>query len=267
MSMKRRLEEAENQLRARVLENGELRQRAEQACELQAQAERRLAEAEQVLSEKQGELQQIDANQRDYLEDYERRLRERYEGELEAVVRQHQEFVAQMRRNFADLERIDAERYQRICGDYQELLEVHESRPPRQQDVILIENLRRELGVVNEELKYLILEVINREEMYNKTFTSTRDLEFLRKLEALKARCSQDAGEQRRFTVLLETIIGQGPASSGRGENTQRRASQGLIEYVNRKRSVHQNDELELSIEMGESVLAQKGFRNSQIVF
>jgi hypothetical protein len=39
------------------------------------------------------------------------------------------------------------------------------------------------LAETREDLKYLILEVINREEMYNKNFTSSKDLEFLAKLK------------------------------------------------------------------------------------
>lgn len=88
-----------------------------------------------------------------------------------------------MEQSCIEAQKLEQNRYNCLAENYIALQRVIEERPPRPEDLDLIEMLKKELADCQGQLKYLAIEVIGKEEMYNKIFTSKRDLQFLSDLK------------------------------------------------------------------------------------
>ncbi|KAL4432942.1 hypothetical protein ABPG74_014456 [Tetrahymena malaccensis] len=183
--------------------------------ELQEKVElqnKQIEEQKNTISELQDQIKQLNAliniikceksEQCSFLEDEISKIHQSYsskEGELILKYEQDQKnqnkenlkFVLKMRQQFEDLLLIEHQKYEKVLMEYEELLRLYDAKGCREEDAILIQALKDECFKTQEELKYLILEVVNREKMYNKIFTNYQETEFMQILLKKAERIEQ----------------------------------------------------------------------------
>jgi len=106
-------------------------------------------------------------------------LRSSLKAEREALIHEQMDYAAQMQAELDEIKRIGEEKVRALIEKYNELNKVFEQRPSRPEDLELIQHLEKdnafkeaELFKALENLKVFKLELINREESYNKMFNT-----------------------------------------------------------------------------------------------
>ncbi|KAL4478051.1 hypothetical protein ABPG72_013490 [Tetrahymena utriculariae] len=171
-----------------------------------------IEEKKNVISELQDQIKQLNAliniikceksEQCSFLEDEISKIHQSHtskENELILKFEQDQKsqnkenlmFVLKMKQQFEDLLLIEQQKYEKVLMEYEELLKLYDAKGCREEDAILIQALKDECFKTQEELKYLILEVVNREKMYNKIFTNYQETEFMQILLKKAERIEQ----------------------------------------------------------------------------
>lgn len=82
----------------------------------------------------------------------------------------HRHFVEEMEKNFIDLDHRAETKIRIWKKRVEEIQEEYSLRPSRNQDIRKIESLEGELKLGTNQLKYLLMEVINQEPLYNRIF-------------------------------------------------------------------------------------------------
>ena len=100
-------------------------------------------------------------------------------NEKDNLIKEHLEFAEKMKEEMATIRQLGEQKALSLLEKYNELNELFEQRPSRPEDLELIQQLQQDNLFKDEELKKAIealkvykLELINREENYNKMFNS-----------------------------------------------------------------------------------------------
>eukprot|EP01016_Furgasonia_blochmanni_P046294 TRINITY_DN6645_c0_g1_i3.p1 TRINITY_DN6645_c0_g1~~TRINITY_DN6645_c0_g1_i3.p1 ORF type:complete len:184 (-),score=50.60 TRINITY_DN6645_c0_g1_i3:367-918(-) len=122
-------------------------------------------------------------------------LKARVKKQLDEGLKAQYEYYEGIKKEFEELEAKQQERYVLLEQQYLELQQMFDERPSRPEDLELIQQLQRELVVKDEELKRAVenlkffkLELINREENYNKMFNANPNVGVLNPLQAKLVR-------------------------------------------------------------------------------
>jgi len=154
---------------------------SEQAYQKESQA-RAFAEAKARESEEK--ITQLRSQMEDRInkmsEDFrvrEKDLTSKWKHERDGLIKEHLEAMAQMQRDLNSTTQLMEERYRELEGKYLELQDMYDNRPSKEEDLALIKHLQEEvtekdaaLKKAFEDMKFYKLELINREENYNKLF-------------------------------------------------------------------------------------------------
>lgn len=116
-----------------------------------------------------------------------------FKQEKEILLKEHLEETAKLQEEFNVTTELMEERYNDLLLRFEELSELHEQRPSRDEDLKLIKHLQEQVGVKEEalkkayeDMKFYKLELINREENYNKVFGATPNVGVLNPLSNSK---------------------------------------------------------------------------------
>lgn len=95
-----------------------------------------------------------------------------------------------MKEEFHNLEHIGNEKYRELNDKYEDLKILFEQRPSRVEDLETMKLLKREINIrdeeinkMNDKMKFFKLELINREQNYNKIFNANPHIGVLNPLE------------------------------------------------------------------------------------
>ena len=128
------------------------------------------------------------------LNEKERELRARLKKEIEALVGEHLSETEALQVEFGKTQQLMEEKYRQLEARFGELQELYDGRPSRPEDMELIRQLQEDilqkdnlLKKAAEDMKFYKLELINREESYNKMFGANPNVGVLNPL-ATKVR-------------------------------------------------------------------------------
>jgi len=146
-------------------------------------AEKRVVEIEQEFGIKEAEL------------------KDRLKKDKENYLKDHLEYVRKVQEECEILKRLHQEKIDDLVMTYRELQEAFQTRPSRPEDLELIEKLKEDNILKTEELRQAIenlklfkLELLNREDNYNKMFNGTPNVGVFNPLDhkVLRFFCELD---------------------------------------------------------------------------
>lgn len=121
----------------------------------------------------------------------EEELRRQQERKVQSMVNEQIEWTQEMKKEFASMIEENKQRIRLMQEEYDELKQLFDDRPSKEEDLRLIQKLQQlleqreeELKRAWQELKFFKLELINRENNYNKMFSASPNIGVLDPFEA-----------------------------------------------------------------------------------
>ena len=159
---------------------------------------------EEAKEQRRKQLVEIERLERE-LNEKECELRARLKKEMEALVAEHIAETEALQGEFGKTQQLMEEKYRQLETRFGELQELYEGRPSRPEDLELIRQMQEDIAQKDnllkkaaEDMKFYKLELINREESYNKMFGANPNVGVLNPL-ATKVR----ALTRSLFRVLI----------------------------------------------------------------
>jgi len=159
---------------------------------------------EHVRQEAANKVREANKRAQDAEDEYrskEEHLREVLKQEKENYLQQHLEYVKKMEAEFGLIKMKNEEKAQHLTERYNEIMEAFEMRPSRPEDLELIQRLQEDNIIKTEDLRKAIedlkvykLELVNREDNYNKMFNSQPMVGVVNPLDFRKTKSSTDKG-------------------------------------------------------------------------
>lgn len=155
--------------------------------------EARLLEVEETLRRAKASFEADLDKQLKELQDKEAKLRADFKAQRDDIIRENLEAMAQLQRDLKSTTQMMEERYNDLNQRYLELQDQYDTRPSRDEDLMLIKHLQEEVDAKDEalkkaydDMKFYKLELINREENYNKVFGATPNVGVMNPLSKKK---------------------------------------------------------------------------------
>ena len=166
-----------------------LKQEVEKRNTQAAYLETRIKEYDQKLRDSDAANKEAIAQLKMEFVEKESNLKLIFKQEKEILLKEHLEETAKLQEEFNTTTELMEERYNDLLLRFEELSELHEQRPSRDEDLKLIKHLQEQVGVKEEalkkayeDMKFYKLELINREENYNKVFGAAPNVGVLNPL-------------------------------------------------------------------------------------
>lgn len=125
--------------------------------------------------------------------DKEARLKKELKGEMDKLIREHVEDMEALQLDFTRTQELMDEKYNQLEERYNEIQELYDNRPSRPEDLETIRRLQMEIDQKDnllkkaaEDMKFYKLELINRENSYNKMFGANPNVGLMNPLTATK---------------------------------------------------------------------------------
>ena len=154
----------------------------------------------QMITMRQDHQAAMDSKQREF-EKKELELRNKFKSDKEALLKEHLEETTKLQQEFQSTVDMMEERYKQLQVRHEELQEMYDNRPSREEDLELIKHLQSELTTKEEalrkayeDMKFYKLELINREENYNKVFGATPNVGFLNPIKKKETKTQGQRG-------------------------------------------------------------------------
>ena len=149
---------------------------------------------EEAKEQRRKQLVEIERLERE-LNEKERELRARLKKEMEALVAEHIAETEALQGEFGKTQQLMEEKYRQLETRFGELQELYEGRPSRPEDLELIRQMQEDIAQKDnllkkaaEDMKFYKLELINREESYNKMFGANPNVGLLNPLNTKVCR-------------------------------------------------------------------------------
>ena len=120
-------------------------------------------------------------------------MRARLKKEMEALVAEHISETEALQGEFGKTQQLMEEKYRQLEARFGELQELYEGRPSRPEDLELMRQMQEDIAQKDnlikkaaEDMKFYKLELINREESYNKMFGANPNVGLLNPLTTTK---------------------------------------------------------------------------------
>jgi hypothetical protein len=120
-------------------------------------------------------------------------LRNKFKSERDSLLKEHLEETTSLQQEFQNTTEMMEDRYKQLQKRYEDLQDMYDNRPSRDEDVALIKHLQGEVEVKDEalkkayeDMKFYKLELINREENYNKVFGASPNVGILNPINKKK---------------------------------------------------------------------------------
>ena len=117
-------------------------------------------------------------------------MKQKLKEEAENSLRRQMEFIERMKKEFEETKKLHNDEKSILETKYNEMAELFEQRPSRPEDLELIQRLQEDNVIKEEELrkavenlKFFKLELLNREDSYNKVFGANPTVGLLNPLE------------------------------------------------------------------------------------
>ena len=147
--------------------------------EMQAKgiAEAKWKESEEKIAQLRSQMEDRINKMSEEYRNKEKEMVMKWKIERETLLKEHLESMAQLQRDLNSTTQLMEERYKELESKYLELQDMYDNRPSKEEDLALIKHLQEEvfekdaaLKKAFEDMKFYKLELINREENYNKLF-------------------------------------------------------------------------------------------------
>ena len=117
-------------------------------------------------------------------------MKQKLKTEAENTLKRQMEFIERMKKEFDETKKLHSDEKAILETKYNEMAELFEQRPSRPEDLELIQKLQEdnilkeeELRKAVENLKFFKLELLNREDNYNKVFGANPTIGVLNPLD------------------------------------------------------------------------------------
>lgn len=198
-----------------------------------AYLEQRIKEYDQKLRDSDAANKEAIAQLKMEFVEKESNLKLIFKQEKEILLKEHLEETAKLQEEFNATTELMEERYNDLLQRFEELSELHENRPSRDEDLTLIKHLQEQVGIkeealkkAHEDMKFYKLELINREENYNKVFGAMPNVGVLNPLANARAGRSKTEGKPPKTDGRKNSIMQQNTNSQLQLGGTQRANSQ-----------------------------------------
>jgi chromosome segregation ATPase len=154
----------------------------------------RLVEVEETLRRAKATFESEFAKQLKEFQDKELKLRQEFKVQRDEMIKENLEAMTQLQRDLKATTQMMEERYNELNRRFLEMQDMYDNRPSRDEDLMLIKHLQEEVNSKDEalrkaydDMKFYKLELINREENYNKVFGATPNVGLINPLGKKKS--------------------------------------------------------------------------------
>jgi chromosome segregation ATPase len=154
----------------------------------------RLGEVEETLRKAKAAFESDFAKQLKEFQDKEVKLRQEFKVQRDEIIKENLEAMTQLQRDLKATTQMMEERYNELNRRFLEMQDMFDNRPSRDEDLMLIKHLQEEVNAKDDalrkaydDMKFYKLELINREENYNKVFGATPNVGLINPLGKKKS--------------------------------------------------------------------------------
>lgn len=148
--------------------------------------ENRVRSAEKALQEERVELdKKLKENER-AIKEKEQKMQQRMREEMQRLIKEQVDEMREMQNEFQEASELMDKKHHQLQTAFEELQELYDNRPSRPEDLELVKQLQEEIVTKDnllkkaaEDMKFYKLELINREESYNKMFGKSPNVGFM----------------------------------------------------------------------------------------
>lgn len=167
----------EGQLKALTAKLEGAEQAYQKETQARALAEGKARDAEDKIAQLRSQMEDRINKMSEEFRAHEKEQASKWKHERDILIKEHLEAMSQMQKDLNSTTQLMEERYRELEGKYLELQDMYDNRPSKEEDLALIKHLQEEvtekdaaLKKAFEDMKFYKLELINREENYNKLF-------------------------------------------------------------------------------------------------